>query len=255
MGDVALSFDNGPDPAVTPMVLDVLARRGVKASFFVLGKHLAAPERMKLAQRAAAEGHRIGNHSFTHRIPLGDDPAADAVDSEIAKTEQLIGALAENPKLFRPFGGGGKIGPHLLSRAAVDHLVANRYTCVLWNCVPEDWIDQDAWVDRALARRLDAAAYAGRHARHSAARDEPSRSVHRRARGRGASIDARSSRHECVPIEGGETRARHFGIRAQVNHFIECETAVVSHFLGRGDPCTRMFLSLRARMRLVRWSV
>ena len=150
MGDVALSFDNGPDPAVTPMVLDVLARRGVKASFFVLGKNLASPERMKLTQRAAAEGHRIGNHSYTHRIPLGDDPAPDAVDSEIAKTEQLIGALAEAPKLFRPFGGGGKIGPHLLSRTAVDHLVANHYTCVLWNCVPEDWIDQDAWVDRAL---------------------------------------------------------------------------------------------------------
>jgi len=55
---------------------------------------------------------------------------------------------AEN--YFVPFGGGGKIGPHLLSRAAVDHLVANRYTCVLWNCVPEDWIDQDAWVDRAI---------------------------------------------------------------------------------------------------------
>jgi len=150
VGDVALSFDNGPDPAVTPMVLDVLARRGVQASFFVLGKNLASAEKMKLAQRAAAEGHRIGNHSFTHRIPLGDDPAADAVDSEIARTEQLIGGLAESPKLFRPFGGGGKIGPHLLSRAAVDHLTANHYTCVLWNCVPEDWIDQDAWVARAL---------------------------------------------------------------------------------------------------------
>ena len=65
MGNVALSFDNGPDPAVTPGVLDVLARRGVKATFFVLGKNLASAERMKLAQRAAAEGHRIGNHSFS----------------------------------------------------------------------------------------------------------------------------------------------------------------------------------------------
>ena len=151
MAEVALSFDNGPDPAVTPHVLEVLARRGVKASFFVLGKNLAIPERMKLAERAAAEGHRIGNHSYTHRIPLGDDPSAGAVDTEIAQTEQLIGALAESPKLFRPFGGGGKIGPHLLSKAAAEHLIANRYTCVLWNCVPEDWIDQDAWVERAIA--------------------------------------------------------------------------------------------------------
>lgn len=151
MGEVALSFDNGPDPAVTPLVLDVLARRGVKASFFVLGMHLASRERMKFAERTAAEGHRIGNHSFTHRVPLGNDPAPDAVEREIGATERLLGTLAQNPKLFRPFGGGGKIGPHLLSPAAVDHLVANHYTCVLWNSVPEDWIDQDAWVERAIA--------------------------------------------------------------------------------------------------------
>src|SRR5208282_5111198 len=182
MGDVTLSFDNGPDPAVTPLVLEVLARRGVKASFFVLGKHLALPERMKLAQRAAAEGHRIGNHSFTHRIPLGDDPAADAADSEIAKTERLIGTLAENPKLFRPFGGGGKLGPHLLSRAVVDHLVANRYSCVLWNCVPEDWIDQDAWVDRAMSH-LDRFIGALEDAGHRLTREFPA---------------------ECVPIVRGE---------------------------------------------------
>src|ERR1700740_300790 len=122
MGDVALSFDNGPDPAVTPMVLEVLARRGVKASFFVLGKNLASPDRMKLAERAAAEGHRIGNHSFTHRVPLGLDPAPEAVEREIGATENLLGALAQNPKMFRPFGGGGKIGPHLLSPAAATHL-------------------------------------------------------------------------------------------------------------------------------------
>ncbi len=203
MGDVALSFDNGPDPAVTPTVLDVLARRGVKASFFVLGKHLALPERMKLAERAAAEGHRIGNHSFTHRIPLGDDPAPDAADSEIAKTEQLIGALAESPKLFRPFGGGGKIGPHLLSRAAVDHLVANRYTCVLWNCVPEDWIDQDAWVDRALR---DAST---RPHTLVVMHDILPRAMSHLDRFIGALVDAghRMTREfpaECVPIERGE---------------------------------------------------
>jgi peptidoglycan/xylan/chitin deacetylase (PgdA/CDA1 family) len=203
MGDVALSFDNGPDPAVTPMVLDVLARRGVTASFFVLGMHLAAPERMKLAERAAAEGHRIGNHSFTHRIPLGSDPAADAVDSEIGRTEKLVGTLAESPKLFRPFGGGGKIGPHLLSRAALDHLVAQRYTCVLWNCVPEDWIDQDAWVERAIR---DAAA---RPHTLVVMHDILPRAMSHLDRFIGALGDAGHRLTpefpaECVPIEGGE---------------------------------------------------
>ena len=99
MSTVALSFDNGPDPEVTALVLDVLARRDVKASFFVLGKNLASRQRMKLAERAAAEGHRIGNHSFTHRVPLGLDPAPEAVEREISATENLLGALAQSPKM------------------------------------------------------------------------------------------------------------------------------------------------------------
>jgi peptidoglycan/xylan/chitin deacetylase (PgdA/CDA1 family) len=203
MAEVALSFDNGPDPAVTPHVLEVLARRGVQASFFVLGKNLAMPERMKLAERAAGEGHRIGNHSYTHRIPLGDDPSTGAVDAEIAQTERLIGKLAQNPKLFRPFGGGGKIGPHLLSKAAAKHLIANRYTCVLWNCVPEDWIDQDAWVERAIA---DAAT---RPHTLVVMHDILPRAMSHLDRFIGELIDAghRMTQEfpaECVPIAGGE---------------------------------------------------
>lgn len=150
MSQVTLSFDNGPDPEVTGRVLDVLARRGIKASFFVLGSRLEDARGRKLAERAAAEGHWIGNHSWSHKIPLGEDRRPDAVETEIAATERSMGALADARKLFRPFGGGGKIGHHLLSPAARDYLIANHHTCVLWNCVPEDWIDQDAWVARAL---------------------------------------------------------------------------------------------------------
>ncbi len=150
MGTVTLSFDNGPDAAITPRVLDVLASRDVKTTFFVLGSKLESPACRRLAERAVDEGHWLGNHSFSHKIPLGEDPRGDAVEREIADTERLIGRLACEPKLFRPFGGGGKIGKHLLSSAAANHLVANRYTCVLWNSVPEDWINEDAWVQRAL---------------------------------------------------------------------------------------------------------
>jgi peptidoglycan/xylan/chitin deacetylase (PgdA/CDA1 family) len=150
MSEVALSFDNGPDPQVTGRVLAVLARRAVKASFFVLGSRLEDPQARKLAERASAEGHWIGNHSWSHKIPLGNDSRPDAVETEIAATERTMGALADSRRLFRPFGGGGKIGHHLLSPAARDYLIANHHTCVLWNCVPEDWIDQDAWVGMAL---------------------------------------------------------------------------------------------------------
>ncbi len=150
MSEVALSFDNGPDPEVTPRVLDILARRELKASFFVLGSRLEDSQGRKLAERAKGEGHWIGNHSWSHKIPLGEDRRPDAVEREIAATEHALHGLADSRRLFRPFGGGGKIGRHLLSPAARDYLIANHHTCVLWNCVPEDWIDQEGWVNRAL---------------------------------------------------------------------------------------------------------
>ena len=55
MFDLTLSFDNGPEPGATPAVLEVLARRSVRATFFVIGKKLAEPERHALAERALAQ--------------------------------------------------------------------------------------------------------------------------------------------------------------------------------------------------------
>lgn len=151
---VTLSFDNGPDPDVTPHILDLLADRGITAHFFVLGKHLADPERRAIVERAHDEGHLIGNHSFSHITPLGDDPRPDAIEREIAATEQLLAPIVSGSgpgaRRFRPFGGG-TLGRHLLSQRAVDYLVAHDYSCVLWNSIPRDWIEPDAWVARALA--------------------------------------------------------------------------------------------------------
>lgn len=152
-----LTFDNGPDPEVTPRVLDVLARLGVAAHFYVLGKHIATPAGADCASRALSEGHVLGNHSYTHETPLGDDRRANAVEAEIVPTQALLDPLLaryhslRGGPLFRPFGGGGKLGPHLLSPAARDHLLAHRYTCVLWTSVPRDWEDATGWPDRALA--------------------------------------------------------------------------------------------------------
>ena len=72
MFDLTLTFDNGPEPEVTPLVLDILARRGIHTTFFVIGDKVQRPERRKLAERAHAEGHWIGNHSWTHSVPLGE---------------------------------------------------------------------------------------------------------------------------------------------------------------------------------------
>ncbi|MBM4268682.1 MAG: polysaccharide deacetylase family protein [Deltaproteobacteria bacterium] len=149
MARVTLTIDNGPDPEVTPHVLDVLARRNVRASFFVLGSALADPARRRCAERARAEGHWIGNHTYTHAVPFGQNEAPDAVEREVVATERLLGDLAHEERLFRPFGGGGHLDERLLSRALVDHLTAEAYTCVLWNAVPRDWEPHD-WVSVAV---------------------------------------------------------------------------------------------------------
>jgi peptidoglycan/xylan/chitin deacetylase (PgdA/CDA1 family) len=151
MFDLTLTFDNGPEPGVTESVLDTLARNEIRTTFFVLGHKLATPEGRKLAERAHAEGHWIGNHTWNHETPLGllDDPKAGV--SEIADTQTEIGALAHPHKYFRPFGGAN-LDRRLLSQAALDYLVRERFTCVLWNSISRDWEDADGWVERGLAQ-------------------------------------------------------------------------------------------------------
>ncbi len=156
MQDICVTFDNGPEPDATPLVLQVLARRRIGATFFPIGAKLADPARRRLAERVLAEGHRVGNHTFTHGAPLGSRGGAEAA-AEIARAEAALGGL--NPgRLFRPNGGGGALGPHLLNRSALRALMAGGYTVVLWNAVPRDWDDADGWPARAIAQAAAARA-------------------------------------------------------------------------------------------------
>jgi peptidoglycan/xylan/chitin deacetylase (PgdA/CDA1 family) len=147
---LTLSFDNGPDPEATPFVLDVLRGRGIKTTFFVIGERLTRPGHRDLARRAHAEGHWIGNHTYSHATPLGHRHEPDAAEMEIGRAQSALGDLAHPRRYFRPNGGGGYLDRRLLSKAALDYLVAGRFTCVLWNAVPGDWREPDAWVERAL---------------------------------------------------------------------------------------------------------
>jgi len=149
---VTLTFDNGPTPGITERVLDVLDRVGLCATFFVLGKKLVDPAALALARDAHAAGHWIGNHTLTHSVALGDDPDADYAAREIGETQTLIGDLAHPDRLFRPYGNSGRIGPHLLSQAALAYLLAHHYRTIIWNSLPGDWRDPDGWVDAGVAQ-------------------------------------------------------------------------------------------------------
>lgn len=134
---------------MTPVVLECLAKHNVKSTFFVLGQKVSTPEGRALAQHARAEGHWIGNHTFTHSAALGLLDRTSAL-REFERTEEVLAWLEQPRRLFRP-KGGGKLGPHLLHPAVTEKLIAGRYTCVLWNSVPGDFRDPDGWLPRALA--------------------------------------------------------------------------------------------------------
>lgn len=150
MTRLTLTFDNGPEPGVTDAVLDALAARRLRAAFFAIGCKLADPAARALAERAHAEGHWIGNRTWSHGEPLGRR-GVEAGLEEVARAQEALGALAHPDRLFRPNGGGGALGPHLLSGAVAGALRAGGYTCVLWDTVPRDWAEPDAWLARALA--------------------------------------------------------------------------------------------------------
>lgn len=148
MKTITLTFDNGPDPVVTPQVLDVLSRHSIQSTFFVLGDKLR--DRRAATVRAHAEGHWVGNHTFNHIVPLGMASEVSFSRSEILRTAALIDDLAHSRKFFRPFGGGGNLDKRLLNTEALEVLLAEKFTCVLWNAIPQDWAYPRNWVDRAM---------------------------------------------------------------------------------------------------------
>ena len=96
---IAITFDDGPDPEWTPKILDVLKDKGVKATFFLIG--VEAEKYPGITKRIYAEGHEIGNHTFTH--PDISSISKRYFEVELNLTERFFeGKLGVKPVLFRP---------------------------------------------------------------------------------------------------------------------------------------------------------
>jgi peptidoglycan/xylan/chitin deacetylase (PgdA/CDA1 family) len=94
-----LTFDDGPHPEHTPPLLDLLARHGAKATFFLIGQQIH--RHSALAKRIVDEGHTLGNHSFTH--PQFETLAMDAQLDEIERTDQALASVSGRSRHgFRP---------------------------------------------------------------------------------------------------------------------------------------------------------
>jgi peptidoglycan/xylan/chitin deacetylase (PgdA/CDA1 family) len=128
-GYVALTFDDGPSAATTGAILDVLERRQVLATFFVVGQQVDA--RPKLVARAARDGHAIANHTYAHErlTALGDAAIVRTVD----RTDRAVRNAGATPlALVRPpYGAWDTRVRRVLSNAG--------YTPILWTVDSDDW--------------------------------------------------------------------------------------------------------------------
>jgi peptidoglycan-N-acetylglucosamine deacetylase len=142
-GELALTFDDGPNPAWTPKLLDTLAEQEVRATFFMLGSHAEAePE---LVKRIIAAGHVVGNHSWSH--PNLARSTAARVRDELKRTKQTLEQIVGAPvRWFRP--------PYGARRPVVFRIAREMgLEPVLWNAMTTDWSERSA---ERIAERLGA---------------------------------------------------------------------------------------------------
>jgi len=128
--EVALTFDDGPNAPYTERILDVLRRERVHATFFVVGRAVAAYPRT--VRRIVREGHVLGNHSWDHAHLLVETPSA--VRAELRRTDDAIyAATGLRTRLMRPPFGARDF--EVLNEAR-----AMGYTVVMWSVpLPNDW--------------------------------------------------------------------------------------------------------------------
>lgn len=140
---IALTFDDGPHPTITPQLLDICDQYGVHATFFLVGDRVARwPE---LAARIVAGGHAIGSHGWAHRrdwwrgtVSLGND---------LDRAENVLDRYLGMPKLFRPPFGALSLSWYRAARK-------RGYTIALWNATVRDWTVSDPnRIERALRRK------------------------------------------------------------------------------------------------------
>src|SRR5215469_4763804 len=133
---LALTFDDGPDPNITPKVLDVLKHEHAPATFFCIG--LNSEQRPDLIKRMIAEGHEIGNHTFTH--PNIADISATQLRLELSATQRLFeSVIGRRSMLFRPPYAEDSEPDTTSEVAPLEDVTSKGYLTIGMQIDPRDW--------------------------------------------------------------------------------------------------------------------
>lgn len=152
-GELALTFDDGPNPSWTPLLMDILARFGVKATFFMLGRFAA--EEPRLTRHITDAGHLIGNHSWSHaNLALS---TATRIREELTRGKDALEQITGKPlRYFRPPFGNRR--PYVLRAAREMDMIP-----VLWNAMTSDWSERSPErISERLMRKIGANEHRGR---------------------------------------------------------------------------------------------
>jgi peptidoglycan/xylan/chitin deacetylase (PgdA/CDA1 family) len=130
----ALTFDDGPDPTWTPRILDCLAQYGAKATFFLVGRNVRTwPQ---IVRRIVAEGHAVGNHTFTHPCLVSCSPRR--VMHELGRCQTAIhDAAGLKTTLMRPPYGSQNVATYVMARSL-------GYRVIHWSAAGHDWLGATA---------------------------------------------------------------------------------------------------------------
>jgi peptidoglycan/xylan/chitin deacetylase (PgdA/CDA1 family) len=127
---LAMTFDDGPHPSLTPKLLDILKARNIKCTFFVIGKQVKMYP--NIIRRMIAEGHEVANHTWTHASLTSRSD--DQIRSELKQSEDALVEVANyRPQLIRP--------PYGAINTRIKQLMYSEfgYPTIMWSVDPQDW--------------------------------------------------------------------------------------------------------------------
>ena len=223
---LAITFDDGPNPAITPRLLDLLDRYQAKATFFVIGRFVR--ECPDLVKETAARGHAVGNHTDMHRNLTWLGPSQVTVELRLCH-HAIANAVGAPAKWFRP--PYGFRNPWVIP-------AATELGCktAMWTLIPGDWLERPAeWLIRRMQPIAD-------HAQRSS---KAEKQIPHSARNDTQEARSKNGGGSETGVSGaGDVLCLHDGYHKELNYDRTRTLAALEHWLPRWSDLGLQFVTM-----------